>query len=88
MPRLQFPAGFVQRRIEGWAIIAYDVAPWGEIGNVRVLRAEPADAFGYQARDIVRNARQGSSPTGRSGCVDLVRFVMPNKGQEPAATDS
>jgi TonB family protein len=82
MPKLQFPSGFTQRRIEGWAIIGYDVAPWGSTGNVRVLAAEPAAVFGEQARGIVTNARQSPSKTGRVGCVDIVRFVMPKKGQE------
>lgn len=77
MPKLRFPAGFERRRIEGWALIGYDVAPWGATGNVRVLAAEPAAAFGEQADRIIQSARQAASPTGRSGCVDLVRFVMP-----------
>lgn len=87
MPKLTFPAGFESRRIEGWAIVGYDVAPWGQIGNVRVLAAEPAAAFGERARDIVGSARQATSPTGRSGCVDIVRFVMPQKGQEAPDVD-
>lgn len=83
MPKLQFPAGFAERRIEGWAIVGYDVAPWGQTGNVRVLAAEPAAAFGDKARDIVMQARQASSASGRTGCIDIVRFVMPQKGKEP-----
>lgn len=82
MPKLQFPAGFAERRIEGWAIIGYDIAPWGQTGNVRVLAAEPAAAFGDKAREIVAQARQAPSATGRSGCVDIVRFVMPQKDKE------
>ncbi|WP_333571372.1 TonB family protein [Sphingomonas sp.] len=88
MPKLQFPAGFAERRIEGWAIIGYDVAPWGQTGNVRVLAAEPAAAFGEKAREIVMQARQAPSASGRVGCVDIVRFVMPQKGKEPPADDS
>ncbi|UYY58860.1 energy transducer TonB [Sphingomonas sp. S2-65] len=77
MPPLSFPAGFERRRIEGWAIIGYDVAPWGSTGNVRVLAAEPAAAFGEQAERIVGASRQAASPEGRTGCVDVVRFIMP-----------
>lgn len=77
MPALSFPAGFERRRIEGWAIIGYDVASWGMIGNVRVLAAEPAAAFGEEAARIVEASRQAASPAGRTGCVDVVRFVMP-----------
>lgn len=78
MPSLRFPAGFQQRSIEGWAVIGYDVAPWGATGNVRVLAAEPAAMFGEEARSIVSMARQAPSQAGRSGCVDIVRFVMPS----------
>lgn len=88
MPTLQFPPGFAGRRIEGWAIIGYDVAPWGQTGNVRVLAAEPAAAFGEKGREIVIQARQAPSTSGRVGCVDLVRFVMPQKGKEPPDDDS
>ncbi len=82
MPRLSFPPGFARRRVEGWAVIGYDVAPWGQTGNVRVLAAEPAAAFGDRAREILTGARQAPSAAGRSGCVDLVRFVMPHAGRE------
>jgi TonB family protein len=76
---LRFPAGFDRRRIEGWAIIGYDVAPWGETGNVRVLAAEPAAAFGERAQQVIRSGRQAAAGTGRTGCVDIVRFVMPKE---------
>lgn len=73
---LRFPAGFDRRRIEGWAIIGYDVAPWGAVGNVRILAAEPAAAFGEQAQRVIQSGRQAAAPLGRAGCVDIVRFVM------------
>ena len=79
---LRFPAGFERRRIEGWAIIGYDVAPWGVTGNVRVLAAEPVAAFGEQAQRVIQSAHQAAAGTGRTGCVDIVRFVMA-KGAEP-----
>jgi outer membrane biosynthesis protein TonB len=86
MPTLRFPQGFQERSIEGWAIIGYDIAPWGATGNVRVLAAEPTDMFGEEARSIVTGARQAASQAGRSGCVDIVRFVMPNK-KHPGPSD-
>ncbi|MBB5709028.1 TonB family protein [Sphingomonas xinjiangensis] len=76
LPPLRFPQGFERRRIEGWAIVGYDVAPWGVTGNVRVLAAEPAAAFGEQAQRVIQQARQPASSTGASGCVDVVRFVI------------
>ena len=77
MPALVFRGGFLQRRVVGWALIGYDVAPWGQTGNVRVLAAEPAAAFGEQALNIVRSARKETADTGMTGCVTMVRFVMP-----------
>jgi TonB family protein len=79
MPPLTFPGGFLNRHIEGWALIGYDVAPWGATGNLHVLAAEPAAAFGDQAMNIVRSARQEAAQTGMTGCVTLVRFVVPQK---------
>lgn len=81
---LRFPTGFEQRQIEGWAIIGYDVAPWGVTGNVRVLAAEPAAAFGEQARSVIQQAREAASPYGKTGCVDVVRFVI-GKGRGPVS---
>lgn len=33
-PTLRFPEPYRRRAIEGWAIVTYDVAPWGEIANL------------------------------------------------------
>lgn len=79
-PTLTFPEPWRRRMIEGWALLAYDVAPWGEIGNVRVLAAQPAADFGRHAIGVLRGARLPSSPTGFTGCVDRVRFVMGTPG--------
>ena len=76
MPALVFPEPFRRRSIEGWAIVRYDVAPWGETGNVSAVAAEPASAFGQEAVRIVQQARLAPSPQGYSGCLDLVRFVL------------
>jgi len=73
-PRLTYPPAWNRRRIEGWAVVQFDVAPWGEIGNSRVLASEPAEAFGQQAMQVVRSARRAPSPTGASGCIERVRF--------------
>jgi len=73
---LNFPQAFLQRRVEGWAIIASDVAPWGDVGNVRVLASEPAEAFGTQARSILRNGTKPAGGIGYTGCVEKVRFAL------------
>ncbi len=90
-PSLTYPRPWNRRSIEGWAIVTYDVAPWGDVGNVRVLASEPAAAFGEQAMQVVRSARRGPSPTGASGCIDRVVFkIRPDDAPpeaEPTALD-
>lgn len=77
LPKLNYPDGFRRRGIEGWAVVRYDVAPWGQVANVSVVTSEPAAAFGEQARQIISSARRAPSDTGASGCVERVRFKMP-----------
>lgn len=81
-PRLTFPEPFRRRAIEGWAIIGYDVAPWGATGNVTVLASEPAAAFGDAARSIVQQAKRPVSQIGATGCVDRVLFKLPDGNTE------
>lgn len=73
-PRLTTPAAWNKRNIEGWAVVAYDVAPWGALGNMRVLAAEPSAEFGEWARQVMGGAAKASSTTGYVGCVDRVLF--------------
>jgi len=89
MPPLAFPEPFRRRSIEGWAIIRFDVAPWGETGNVEVVTAQPAAAFGEAAKRIVQRAKKPESPRGFSGCVDKVYFKMRPRGApaEPPADE-
>lgn len=75
-PVLRFPDAYRRRSIEGWAVVTYDVAPWGEIGNVKVVAAEPSDDFGKQAIQVLHSAKLAEAPQGATGCVDRVRFVM------------
>jgi TonB family protein len=77
VPPLNFPPGFQRRGIEGWAVLSYDVAPWGGTGNVNVVAAEPAAAFGEQAKRIVSGAREPASDSGHVGCLTRVVFRMP-----------
>jgi TonB family protein len=91
-PATYYPPAYRKRAIEGWAIVAFDTAPWGEVGNVRVLEAQPAADFGEQATIIVRRGRVAPSTQGASGCVETVKFVMPvddsaAEEDEPPATD-
>ena len=86
-PRLIYPAAYRRRAIEGWAAIAYDVAPWGAIGNARIVASEPAAAFGQQALQIVQSARKAPSQSGATGCVDMIRFVM-DRNDMPADAET
>jgi outer membrane biosynthesis protein TonB len=75
-PNLIFPDNYRRRGVEGWAIIGFDVAPWGATGNVRVLRAEPSADFGEAGMNVVRGAMMAKSDRGYVGCVERVRYVM------------
>ncbi len=72
-----YPRAFQRRRIEGVAAVRYDTAPWGAIGNVRVLASEPAAAFGETAVAALTSAAVLPSETGYRGCVTRVRFRLP-----------
>ncbi|PNU06511.1 TonB family protein [Novosphingobium guangzhouense] len=75
-PVLRFPQAYSRRRIEGWAVVSYDIAPWGAVGNAKVLAAQPSDDFGRQALQVIQSARAAPSQEGRSGCVERIRFAM------------
>lgn len=78
LPALVFPEEFRVRNIEGWAVVRFDVAPWGDVGNVSVAAAEPAAAFGERAQIVVRGAKKLPSGRGYSGCVTRVVFRLPD----------
>ncbi|TPG43009.1 hypothetical protein EAH79_04080 [Sphingomonas koreensis] len=82
---LSFPEPFGKRSIEGWAIVRFDVAPWGETGDIKVLAAEPADVFGTQAIQTIRQSTKPVSKRGYTGCVQRVNFKMGKPG-EPGKT--
>lgn len=84
-PALRFPPTYSRRRIEGWAVVRYDIAPWGAVGNIKVLASQPADTFGRQAMQMVQSAQAAPSTHGATGCVTHVKFVMPD---DEAADDA
>ena len=86
-PALVYPSPYLRRKIEGWAVIAYDVAPWGQTGNVRVLKAEPSAEFGDAAMTMIRNATFKDGGKGYVGCVDRVLYVMRKPGVQAKAGD-
>ncbi|MBX9816046.1 MAG: energy transducer TonB [Sphingomonas sp.] len=84
-PRPRFPEAFRARHIEGWAVIGFDVAPWGQPGNARVLNAEPAAVFGEAAKAGIEQARLRVDGDGYRGCVEHVRFRIGEPGEPESA---
>ncbi|WP_447908990.1 TonB family protein [Brevundimonas bullata] len=84
--RLTYPAAFQRRGIEGWAIVRYDIASWGETGAIEVLEAQPAAAFGDAARNIIRAGRATPGHVAGIRCTDRIIFRLP-EGNEAPNTD-
>lgn len=82
-PNLQFPEPYRRRAIEGWAAITFDVAPWGEIANIKVVASQPTEDFGTQAVNVVRGAKVATTQ-GYVGCVEMVKFNMLPENDQPA----
>lgn len=74
-----YPQPYRKRAIEGWAIIGFDVAPWGATGNVRVLAAEPTADFGQAAKRMIERGRKVATPIGATGCVQRVAFRLDDR---------
>lgn len=74
-PRLVYPPTYKTRSIEGWAILGYDIAPWGQIGNVRVLDAQPTEDFGIAAKAMLERAKMPAG-AGATGCSTRVLYKM------------
>lgn len=75
-PALGYPDNFRRRSVEGWAIVAFDVAPWGATGNVEIVAAEPAMEFAQAGLNLVRAAKVANAGQGYSRCMEMMRFVM------------
>lgn len=74
-PTLRFPEPYRRRAIEGWAVVTYDVAPWGEVSNIEVVASQPTEDFGQQAVTVVRGGKAVTTQ-GFVGCTERVKFVM------------
>lgn len=80
-----FPPQYMRRGIEGWAHVRFDVAPWGDIGNVEVVASEPAEAFGDAAKASLRHAKVKAPGKAYTGCVAPVAYRLADdeSGEEP-----
>jgi TonB family protein len=76
-PTLVYPPEYSRRAIEGWAVVRYDIAPWGATGNVTVVSAQPSADFGEQAKAMIERAKAAPSAAGVQGCSVRVRYAMP-----------
>lgn len=85
-PRLQYPLAYKSRAIEGWAMISYDVAPWGEIGNVKVIESQPTEDFGSAASAMLQQARKAEG-SGATGCRTSVIYRMAAAPKDEPAGD-
>lgn len=83
-PKISYPTNFRRRKIEGWAELQYDVAPWGQVSNVSILRAQPSLDIGLTAQTSFRYARKPKSDRGFSGCTEIVRFEIRKTVKEPS----
>lgn len=72
-----YPPAYGKRRVAGWAMVRFDVAPWGQVGAVEVLASQPSAAFGEAARTMVMGARPAPPPSGYRGCVVPVIYAIP-----------
>jgi TonB family protein len=72
-----YPATYAKHGVTGWAIVRFDVAPWGQIGNVEVVAAQPSEAFGAAARYLVQSARPSAPATGYRGCLVPIVYAIP-----------
>lgn len=75
--RETYPRAFVERGVEGWAVVRFDLATWGQVGNVAVVEAQPAAAFGDSGRRTVQSARITPSFDPAVRCVIPVRYRTP-----------
>ncbi|MGY6550931.1 MAG: energy transducer TonB [Erythrobacter sp.] len=74
-PRLVFPQSYNERAIEGWAVLAFDAAPDGAIGEVEVLAAQPSEEFGAAAIAVLQSGRLEPSAQARTRCIERVIFT-------------
>jgi TonB family protein len=76
LPNPAYPLAMQTRRIEGWAILRYDLSPDGRVVAPTILAAEPAAAGGDEALAAATSASAWPSRDGYRGCVVRILFRM------------
>jgi TonB family protein len=77
-PVKNYPRAYADRKVAGWAYLRFDVAPWGQIGNIQVVASEPSAAFGDAAQSMLWSARPKAPPEGYRGCLVPVIYAIPD----------
>jgi len=72
-----YPAVYQAEKIEGWALVRFDVAASGTVTNVRAVRAEPAAAFGQAALRMLSASKAVAPGHAETGCLIAVAFKFP-----------
>jgi TonB family protein len=73
-----YPRPYAARKVAGWAYLRFDVAPWGQIGNIQVLASQPSAAFGDAAQSLLWSAKPKAPPEGYRGCLVPVIYAIPD----------
>ncbi len=73
-----YPSAYAARKVAGWAYLRFDVAPWGQVGNVEVLASEPSAAFGDAARSLLWSAHPAAPAEGYRGCIVPIVYALPD----------
>jgi hypothetical protein len=78
-PKLTYPQAYNERQIEGWAVLGFDIAADGSIGNVNVLAAQPSEEFGTAGAAVLQSGRFAAGDEALTNCIEQVRFVTEKK---------
>ncbi len=85
-PRLTYPQAYDERQIEGWAVLGFDIAADGAVGNVRVLSAQPSEEFGAVGSAVLQSGRFEAGDAALTQCIERIRFVTSKVA--PAGSDN
>lgn len=77
-----YPRHFAHERVEGWALLQYDVTPQGRVTPIKIIAAQPSEAFGRSARDMLAASKPDPSVWGQTGCVVPIVYKIPQKRED------
>ncbi|MFT4251432.1 MAG: hypothetical protein QM608_02995, partial [Caulobacter sp.] len=77
-----YPVPFARERVEGWALLQFDITPEGRIWPIEILGAQPVETFGLAARSMLYKARPDRSTWGQKGCLVPVNFAIPDIAED------